>query len=78
MKIIKVLKFKNNLYETIIFNDDLTKLSPKETFKDLYTLNFYLQSMQKKLNFEDSLIIIHDKFNNSVEIQKNNREIFLD
>jgi hypothetical protein len=34
--------------------------------------------MQKKLNFEDSLIIIHDKFNNSVEILKNNREIFLD
>ena len=78
MKIIKVLKFKHNLYETIIFNDDLTILSPKERFKDLYTLNFYLQSMQKKLNFEDSLIIIHDKFNNSVEILKNNREIFLD
>jgi hypothetical protein len=34
--------------------------------------------MQKKLNFEDSLIIIHDKVNNSVEILKNNREIFLD
>ena len=78
MKIIKVLKLKHNLYETIIFNDDLTILSPKETFKDLYTLNFYLQSMQKKLNFEDSLIIIHDKVNNSVEILKNNREIFLD
>lgn len=78
MKIIKVLKFKHNLYETIIFNHDLTLLSPKERFKDLSTLNFYLQSMQKKLNFEDSLIIIHDKFNNSVEILKNNREIFLD
>ena len=78
MKIIKVLKFKHNLYETIIFNDDLTILSPKETFQDLYTLNFYLKIIQKKLNFEDSLIIIHDKFNNSVEILKNNREIFLD
>lgn len=78
MNIIKLLKTKESLYEAIIFNIDLTVLCPKETFEDLSTLNFYLQSMQKKLNFEDSLIIIHDKFNNSVEILKNNREIFLD
>jgi hypothetical protein len=78
MKIIKLLKNKENIYETIIFNDDLTVLCPHETFDDLYTLNFYLQSMQKKLNFGDSLIIVHDKFNNSVEILKNNGEIFFD
>jgi hypothetical protein len=78
MKIIKLLKTKENLYEAIIFNIDLTVLCPKETFEDLSTLNFYLQSMQKKLNFNQSLIIIHDKFNNSVEILKNNGEIFLE
>ena len=78
MKIIKLLKTKENLYECIIFNIDLTVLCPKETFEDLSTLNFYLQSMQKKLNFDDSLIIVHDKFNNSVEILKNNGEIFFD
>ena len=78
MKIIKLLKTKENLYEAIIFNiDDLSVLCPKETFEDLSTLNFYLQSMQKKLNFNESLIIIHDKFKNSVEIFKNNGEIFL-
>ena len=78
MKIIKLIKTTENLYEVIIFNTDLTILCPKETFEDIYTLNFYLQSMQKKLDFNESLIIIHDKFKNSVEILKNNGEIFLE
>ena len=78
MKIIKLLKTKESLYEAIIFNIDLTVLCPKETFEDLSTLNFYLQSMQKKLNFNESLIIIHDKFNNKVELIKNNGEIFIE
>ena len=78
MKIIKLLKTKENRYEAIIYNIDLTILCPNETFEDLYTLNFYLQSMQKKLNFDKSLIILHDKFNNTVEILKNNGEIFLE
>jgi hypothetical protein len=78
MKIIKLVKTKENKYEVIIFNIDLTLLCPKETFEDLYTLNFYLQSMQKKFNFDDSLIILHDKFYNTVEILKTNGEIFLE
>jgi hypothetical protein len=78
MNIIKLFKTKESVYEVIILNIDLTVLCPKETFEDLSTLNFYLQSMQKKLNFNESLIIKHDKFNNSVEIFKNNGEIFLD
>lgn len=78
MKIIKLIKTTENLYEVIIFNRDLTILCPKETFEDIYTLNFYLQSMQKKLNFYNSLIVLHDKFNNTVEILKNNGEIFVE
>ena len=78
MKIIKLLKNQENTYEVILFNIDLTELSAKETFEDLYTLNFYLQSMQKKLNFHESLIIIHDKFNNTVQLVKNKGEIFIE
>lgn len=78
MKIIKLLKTQENKYEVILFNIDLTELSAKETFEDLYTVNFYLQSMQKKLNFHENLIIIHDKFNNTVELVKNNGEIFIE
>ncbi len=77
MKIIKLLKTQNK-YEVTLFNKDLAELSAKETFDDLYTLNFYLQSMQKKLNFHENLIIIHDKFNNTVELVKNNGEIFIE
>ena len=78
MKIIKLLKTKENRYESIICNIDLTIVCPKETFEDLYALNFYLQSMQKKLNCYNSLIVLHDKFNNTVEILKNNGEIFME
>ncbi len=78
MKIIKLLKTQENKYEVTLFNKDLAELSPKETFDDLYTLNFYLQSMQKKLNFYESLLIIHDKLNNKVELIKNNGEIFIE
>ena len=77
MKIIKLVKTNENKYEVLIFNIDLTLLCPEETFEDLYTLNFYLQSMKQKFNFDDSLLILHDKFYNTVEILKNNGEIFL-
>ena len=78
MQIIKLLKTKENKYEVILLNKDLIELCDKETFQDLYTLNFYLQSMQKKLNLYESLVIIHDKFNNKVELIKNNGEIFIE
>ena len=78
MKIIKIIKNQENKYEVILFNIDLIELSAKETFEDLYTVNFYLQSMQKKLNFHESLIIIHDKFNNTVQLVKNKGEIFIE
>jgi hypothetical protein len=40
--------------------------------------NFYLQTLQKKLEFEDVLLIIHDKMNNSVDLKKTTEEIFLE
>jgi hypothetical protein len=78
MQIIKLLKTNENKYEVILLNKDLIELCDKETFKDMYTLNFYLQSMQKKLNFYECLVIIHDKYNNNVELIKNNGEIFIE
>jgi hypothetical protein len=78
MQIIKLIKTKENKYEVILLNKDLIELYDKETFEDLYTLNFYLQSMQKKSNFYESLVIIHDKFNNKVELIKNNGEIYIE
>ncbi len=78
MQIIKLLKTNENNYEVILLNKDLIELCDKETFQDLYTLNFYLQSIQKKLNFYECLVIIHDKYNNNVELIKNKGEIFIE
>jgi hypothetical protein len=79
MKILKVLKNHDQKYEINIYNDDMTTLtSVKEIFDDLYTLNFYLQALQKKYNFYETLIIIHDIAKNKVDLFKNNGEIFLE
>ena len=67
MQIIKLIKTKENKYEVILLNKDLIELYDKETFEDLYTLNFYLQSMQKKSNFYDYFIYL--------KLHKNNNDI---
>jgi len=41
-------------------------------------LNFYMQALQKKYNFYETLIIIHDIVRNKVDLFKNNGEIFLE
>ena len=79
MKILKVLKNHDQKYEINTYNDDMTTLTiVKEIFDDLYTLNFYLQALQKKYNFYDTLIIIHDLVKNKVDLIKINGEIFLE
>ncbi len=39
-----------------------------EEFSDLYTLNFHLQTLGKKYNVRDSLLVVHDKSKNAVEM----------
>jgi hypothetical protein len=79
MKILKVLKTLDHKFEINLYNEDLTNLiNVKEIFDDLYTLNFYLQALQKKYNFYETLIIIHDIAKNKVDLFKNNGEIFLE
>jgi hypothetical protein len=73
-----VLKTKDHKFEINLYNEDLTNLNKKEIFDDLYTLNFYLQALQKKYNFYETLVIIHDKVKNEVNLFKNNGEIFLE
>ena len=79
MKILKVLKNHDQKYEINTYNDDMTTLtSVKEIFDDLYTLNFYLQALQKKHNFYETLIIIHDIVKNNVDLFKIHGDIFLE
>ena len=77
MKILKVLKTHDNKYEINLYNEDLTNvINVQEIFDDLYSLNFYMQALQKKYNFYETLIIIHDIVRNKVDLFKNNGEIF--
>jgi hypothetical protein len=79
MKILKVLKTHDNKYEINLYNEDLTNvINVQEIFDDLYSLNFYMQALQKKYNFYETLIIIHDIVRNKVDLFKNNGEIFLE
>lgn len=78
MKILKVVETQDHKFEINLYNENLTSLNIKEIFDDLYTLNFYLQALQKKYNFYETLIIIHDKVKNEVNLFKSNGEIFLE
>lgn len=78
MKILKVVKTQDHKFEINLYNENLTSLNIKEIFDDLHTLNFYLQVLQKKYNFYETLIIIHDKVKNEVNLFKSNGEIFLE
>lgn len=78
MKILKVVKTQDHKFEINLYNQNLTSLNIKEIFDDLYTLNFYLQALQKKNNFYEILIIIHDKVKNEVNLFKSNGDIFLE
>ena len=79
MKILKVVKNNDQKYEINIYNNDMSNLTDtNELFDDLYTLNFYLQALQQKYNFYETLIIIHDIVKNKVDIFKANGEIFLE
>ena len=79
MKILLLLKINDNKFEIKLYNQDMTLLTDtKESFDDLYTLNFYLQALQKKYNFFETLAIMHDIPKNKVELFKYNGEIFLE
>jgi hypothetical protein len=79
MKILKVIKTHDHKFEISLYNEDLTDLiNVEEIFEDSYSLNFYLQALQKKYNFYETLIIIHDIVKNKVDLSKNNGDIFLE
>jgi hypothetical protein len=79
MKIFLLLKTRDDKFEIKLYNQDMTFLTDtEESFDDLYTLNFYLQALQKKYNFYETLIIMHDIPQNKVKLFKFNGEIFLE
>ena len=50
-----------------IYNEDLS-LIESETFQDLYTLNFHLQTLAKKHEISRGLLVTHDMDKNKVDL----------
>lgn len=50
-----------------IYDENLVSLET-ESFKDSYTLNFHLQALAKKHGIKKSILVIHDKVRNTVNL----------
>jgi hypothetical protein len=50
-----------------VYSESLA-LVDSESFNDSYTLNFHLQALARKHRIEKSLLVIHDKDRNSVDL----------
>ena len=66
MNIIKIEK-SGNIIKLNLYEDNLI-LTESDSFVDLYTTNFYMQTLARKYNIKKALLVVHDKNNNSVEI----------
>jgi len=75
MYIIKLVKLAQ-IYEMFIF-DDLLRLLAEHRSEDLSEMNFYIQTTQKKFEFKDALLIVHDKIDNSVDLKRIDGDVFL-
>ena len=59
---------KSQTEMTLSLYDDNLRLIEFESFVDLYTLNFHLQTMAKRHRIEKGLLVIHDKDKNTVNL----------
>jgi hypothetical protein len=50
-----------------VYSESLA-LVDSDSFNDSYTLNFHLQALAKKYTIEKTLLVIHDKDRNAVEL----------
>lgn len=48
--------------------DDSLALIGSESFADLYTLNFHLQTLAKKHGIKKALLVVHDNDKNAVNL----------
>jgi len=72
MYIILIEKSSDGL--RLSFSDESLVSLETESFKDSYTLNFHLQALAKKHGIEKSILVIHDKDKNTVNLLLANGE----
>ena len=54
-------------FKLSVYSENLA-LVESDSFNDSYTLNFHLQALAKKHGIEKSLLVIHDKDKNAVDL----------
>ena len=77
MNIIKIEKY-NERITLSLYESNLT-LIESNSFVDIYTTNFYMQTLARKYNIKKVLLVIHDKNKNSVEMRvaEEENELFI-
>jgi hypothetical protein len=63
---VKVEKSPGKVHLTLY--DSSLQVLESEGFSDLYTLNFHLQTLGTKYKLRESLIVVHDREKNAVEM----------
>ncbi len=66
MHFVKVEKSPEKVRLTLY--DGALKVLESEDFPDLYALNFHLQTLGKKYKMRDSLLVVHDRSRNAVDM----------
>jgi hypothetical protein len=66
VNIVKIIKSDNEI-KLILYDDNLNLLE-SESFADTSTMNFYLQTLPRRHNIKKTLLVVHDKNKNSVNM----------
>ena len=67
MNILKITKSTDDKVNLTLYDDNLNLLE-SQSFEDIYTLNFYLQTLPRKYNIKKGLLVVHNKNENSVDM----------
>jgi len=67
MHIAKIVKQHNQV--ALVFYDENLKILEEQSFADISTLNFFLQTLPRKHNVEKTLLVIHDKKLDNLDMQ---------
>jgi len=68
MHIAKIIKKEKKV--GLVFCDKDLKVLEEESFEDVYSLNFFLQTLPRKYDVEKTLLIVHDQRLNMVDMQQ--------
>jgi hypothetical protein len=66
VNIVKIIKSDNEI-KLRLYDDNLNLLE-SESFADTSTMNFYLQTLPRRHNIKKTLLVVHDKNKNSVNM----------